>query len=99
MAVLIGLWGVGFSFTAWFPCFPVSAYWNFNDWVHMEDAKCYAFGSKYAAEFTAIYEIHGGFNMVFDIVVLGLPVFIYLGKDLTGPERRGLLALFVMGTL
>jgi hypothetical protein len=95
MDVLIGLWGIAFSFIAWFPCFPAPGYWN----LLTEKATCYGYGSRYAAEFTAIYECHAGLNMVFDIVVLAIPIPIYLAKDVSRRTRFGLIGLFVMGTM
>lgn len=93
--VLIGVWGIVFSFMAWFPCFPVSGYWNFLT----EDATCYGFGSEYAANFVSIYECHAGMNMVFDVIVLALPMSIYFEKDTTRQVRLGLIGLFIMGTM
>jgi len=62
-------------------------------------AKCYAFGSRYAASFTATYESHAGFNVIFDLIVLAIPVPIYLEKGNSTRTRRGLLGLFIMGVM
>lgn len=95
MAIIIGLWGAAFSFMAWFPCFPVKEYWD----LFGSEGVCYAFGSKYAAPFAAMYECHAGMNMVFDIIVLVLPVPLYFSKDISRQTRNGLVGLFVMGVV
>ncbi len=41
MIGIISIWGLVFSFMAWFPCFPVRAYW---DW-EITEATCYAWGT------------------------------------------------------
>ena len=41
MIVIISCWGIAYSIMAWFPCFPIQAYW---DWS-ITNAKCYAYGS------------------------------------------------------
>jgi hypothetical protein len=40
LIVIISIWGFIYSFMAWFPCFPIRAYW---DWT-LTSAKCYAYG-------------------------------------------------------
>ncbi|RDW67060.1 hypothetical protein BP5796_09809 [Coleophoma crateriformis] len=95
MAVVIALWGIAFSFMAWFPCFPVSGYWSFLT----ESATCYGFGSKYAAGFTMIYECHAGLNMAFDVIVLVIPIPLYFEKSATPRVRMGLIGMFLLGTI
>lgn len=95
-AYTIGVWGSIFAFIAWFPCFPPKLFWSLGPEVGM---KCYAYGSRYAAAFTTTFEVHAGLNVVFDIVVLAIPVPLYFEKGATNQRRAGLLGLGAMGTL
>ncbi|CAJ2503634.1 Uu.00g110280.m01.CDS01 [Anthostomella pinea] len=92
---LIGLWGFAFSFLAVFPCFPVSGYW---DWpLGPTGARCYGFGGTAGNEDYATFTAQTASNMLFDILVLGVPIPLYFWKDTERRARLGLLGLFGMG--
>jgi hypothetical protein len=95
IAVLIGLWGAAFTFMGWFPCFPVDEYWN----VLRDSGTCYGYGSSYATSFVATYEFHSGLNMIFDVIVLAIPIPIYFTKDTSRRTRLGLIGLFITGIM
>ncbi|ORY70040.1 uncharacterized protein BCR38DRAFT_520903 [Pseudomassariella vexata] len=94
MIVVIALWGAAFSFISWVPCFPIAGYWDLTI-----SAKCYGYGSPYAKEFAQTFETHAGMNMIFDIIVLGIPISIYFEKGSSAGTRMRLLGLFAMGTV
>jgi hypothetical protein len=88
------LWGFVFAFMAWFPCFPVSAFWDISI-----SGKCYGYGSPNPDEFNAVYTGHSASNMVLDMVVLALPIPLYFSSGTQQRTRAGLLALLFMGGL
>jgi len=91
---VVSIWGAAFSFMAWFPCFPVHAYW---DAVYPGDkGVCYGFGS---ATTGAMYLIQTGTNMCFDLIVLAIPVPLYFEGATSKKQRIGMLVLFVLGCL
>ncbi|CAJ2503364.1 Uu.00g107580.m01.CDS01 [Anthostomella pinea] len=92
LLVMVGLWGTAYSFMAWFPCFPAQGYW---DWTVR--SRCYAFGSLDTDTFFATYASQTALNMVFDILVLSVPIPMYFRKDTCHRTKLGLLGLFFMG--
>lgn len=89
------IWGAISCFMAWFPCFPIKAYW---DWT-ISHANCYAFGSKETQPFVNSYVSHSAFNMVLDFAVLVLPAPIVFRKAMTKKEKFAALGLGAMGSL
>lgn len=89
------VWGCISSFMAWFPCFPIKAYW---DWS-IVDANCYAFGSKIEGPFVQTYVSHAAFNLVLDFAILVLPAPIIFQKALSGKQKLSALGLGAMGML
>ncbi|KAH8648540.1 hypothetical protein BX600DRAFT_116200 [Xylariales sp. PMI_506] len=94
LVFFVSLWGAAFSFMAWFPCFPVAGYW---DWTL--DAKCYGYGSLDPDVFYAIYAASSSMNLVFDVIILAIPVQLYFGEDSSRRTKMGLLAVLFMGGL
>ncbi|KAF3070988.1 putative integral membrane protein [Daldinia childiae] len=87
-----GTWGVGFSFCALFPCFPVSGFWNWNSPAH-----CYGFGSKVPEEIAGTFAGHTGSNAVLDALVLAIPVPLYFRKSTAWRQRFGIGILLILG--
>ncbi|CAJ2503568.1 Uu.00g109620.m01.CDS01 [Anthostomella pinea] len=94
LTVFTALWGLAYSFIAWFPCFPV---WEL--WIADPGAHCYGYGSKTPGPFVATYESHSGINMVLDIIVLLIPLPLFFKESATFATRMRLVALLSMGTL
>lgn len=94
-ACVIGVWGAIFSFMAWFPCFPPKIFWSMTP----QNDKCYGFGSGYALAFTRTFESHAALNVIFDMIVLTIPIPMYFESGVTTQRRAGLIGLFVMGTM
>ena len=93
---MISIWGFVSSFMAFFPCFPVRDYW---DTLTTSGDKCYAFGARSPGPLIAAFESHTGINMVFDVLVLAIPIPLYFEKDTPTKARRGLVVLLFMGCL
>ncbi|KAH8660490.1 hypothetical protein BX600DRAFT_499645 [Xylariales sp. PMI_506] len=93
--VITALWGFAYSFIAWVPCWPVSAYW---DWSSEAVAR-WGFGSHDPNVFVATYISHVASNLVLDIVVFAIPIPLYLNPELTHKSKLGLCGLFVLGLI
>ncbi|KAK3939409.1 hypothetical protein QBC46DRAFT_342628 [Diplogelasinospora grovesii] len=96
LIIIIALWGTAYAFMAWFPCFPVSGFWMVS-----RTAKCYAFGASIPNPdaFAATFESHTATNMVFDIMVLAIPIPLYFEQGTPSKARVNLVVLFSMGCL
>ncbi|KAK6208338.1 hypothetical protein LQW54_006962 [Pestalotiopsis sp. IQ-011] len=89
------LWGTAYTVLTWFPCKPVSVYWNWFE----TGGHCWAFASLNGNKFYAAYLSHTVTNMVLDFLVLAIPTPLYFRASTTAPTRRRLLMLFCAGTL
>lgn len=88
-------WGFVTTFMAFFPCFPVKAYW---DWT-LTNAKCYAYGSREEKPFVDVYVAHGVTNMVFDLAIIVLPAPVIFRRAMTKREKFAALGLGSLGLL
>ncbi|KAH8885484.1 hypothetical protein GQ53DRAFT_695932, partial [Thozetella sp. PMI_491] len=95
LIVTIGLWGAAFSFMAWVPCFPVSAYWDVSP-DRPPSGSCYGFGLTLER---TTFVAHTSLNMVFDILVLAIPIPLYFDRSLPSKTRMGMLVLLMLGCL
>lgn len=91
---IILVWGLVFAALAWFPCHPVSDYWTWGP-----GRKCWGFGSDRMDHFVAAYTVQAGSNMLFDMVVLAIPMPRYFSKNINRQTRGGLAGLFLLGAL
>ena len=89
------LWGATFTFMAWFPCFPINAFWNLEDTT----ATCYGYGSRSLGPFAMTYEIQGTFDVFLDLAAFLAPLPIFLRQSLSKRERVGFISLFIIGTV
>jgi hypothetical protein len=95
LAVVI-LWGSAFTFMAWFPCFPVSGFWN----KHMiPPAKCYGFGYRTIKEAKDTLFAFSGSNMFLDLAIFLVPLTVYFKPDLKRKQVLAMTALFVLGSM
>ncbi|KAF5525607.1 Satratoxin biosynthesis SC1 cluster protein 4 [Colletotrichum aenigma] len=88
-------WGLAYSFLAFIPCFPVSAFWNLT--TVTKDR--WAFGSHDPVIFARTFESHVGMNVALDLIVFLIPLRLFLEQGLRAKSRLGLLGLFTMGVL
>lgn len=87
-------WGLAFSFLAWFPCLPVSGFWN-----RTAQSKCYGFGYRTMDEAKMTLFIFAGTNMFFDIVIFLIPLTEYFRPGLRKKQILAMTGLFAMGSL
>lgn len=96
MIGIVSLWGLAFSFISWFPAFPVSAQWNFNDET---SGVRYGFGSLDPSSVVAASLAQTSTNMVLDLIVLAIPVSYYLQPKLDWKSQASLMVLFSLGSV
>lgn len=94
MAVCVAIWGVSFAVIALFPCNPVSGFWSGNS-----QANCWGFASQDADIFQATFMTHAALNMVFDLIILSIPVLLLFHINVQNKMRWGLLGVLTLGTL
>lgn len=94
LAYFTALWGAAYSFIAWFPCFPVSAFWTLAP-----DSHCYGYGAQSAGPFIATYLSHTGINMALDVLVLVIPLSILLKESMDWMAKLRLLGLVALGSV
>ncbi|KAK1948906.1 hypothetical protein LY78DRAFT_664643, partial [Colletotrichum sublineola] len=88
-------WGIAYSFLAWVPCVPVSAFW---DLMSTSEAR-WAFGSRDPIVFARSFESHVSINVALDLIVFAIPIPLFLKAGLRKKSRMSLFALFAMGAL
>ncbi|GKT77445.1 integral membrane protein [Colletotrichum tofieldiae] len=89
------VWGFAYSFLAWVPCVPVSAFWDF---FSLTEAR-WAFGSRDPIVFARSFESHVGINVALDLIVFAIPIPLFLKAGLRTKSRMSLFGLFAMGVL
>ncbi|KAF6835507.1 hypothetical protein CMUS01_05731 [Colletotrichum musicola] len=94
LIVVVALWGLAFSFMAWFPCFPPYQFYRLGSEEH-----CYGYGSTNPLEVYTIVVASNGSNMALDFLILALPVPLLFSQDTMRPTRLGLIGLFFIGAL
>ncbi|KFH44420.1 hypothetical protein ACRE_047550 [Hapsidospora chrysogenum ATCC 11550] len=92
---VVATWAVVTSFMAWFPCFPIHAYWNWS----VSDKKCYGYGSEYVAGHYATFLAHGIVNMILDLVILALPLPLLFRPGTIRRTKLGLCGLLTLGVI
>jgi hypothetical protein len=92
LLVTVTLWGIGFSFLAWFPCFPVRGYWDRSVPAH-----CYGYGLGNVADFVNIYKAHSASNMAFDIAIFLTPLVLFGRPSLKAKNLLAMAGIFTFG--
>jgi hypothetical protein len=95
LAIVI-LWGTAFIFMAWFPCFPVSGFWNKR---MVPPAKCYGFGYRTMDEAKNTLFAFSGSNMILDIAIFLLPLTEYFKPGLSRKQVLAMTGLFAFGSM
>lgn len=91
LMIIIGLWGSAFMFMSWFPCFPVNKFWDLSS-----GGFCYGFGIAFDFQ---LYVVHNALNMVFDLMVLVMPIGLYFRKNTPLKTRLGMTGLLILDCL
>lgn len=93
LATVVG-WGLAYSFLAWFPCIPVSGFWN-----RTANTKCYGFGYRTMDEAKLTLLTFAGTNMFFDIVIFLIPLSEFFRPGLRRKQLLAMAGLFTMGSV
>ncbi|KAJ4365122.1 hypothetical protein N0V83_008740 [Neocucurbitaria cava] len=91
---LVSIWGLGFFFVAWFPCFPVR-----GSWERTIGAKCYGFGLGDVQSFIALFKIFSASNMAFDLAIFLTPLVLFRTPNLRMKTIVAMVGLFAFGAL
>lgn len=91
---LVGVWSLVFLFMAWFPCFPVSAFWT-----RAPGAKCYGYGYSSVGEAKASVLAFAATNMMFDFIIFAIPLTEYCRNNLRRKEVIAMTGLFAFGAM
>jgi hypothetical protein len=94
MIIFVSLWGLAYSLLSWFPCAPISGYWNWQVSNH-----CWAFASLEPSKFFGAYASHAVTNMVLDFIVLTIPMPLLIHENSSRGTRTRLMILLVAGSL
>ncbi|KAF4420478.1 hypothetical protein CGCF415_v008783 [Colletotrichum fructicola] len=95
MIVLTSMWGIAFMFLAWVPCIPVRGYW---DWSQPTIGR-WGFGTQVAEDLIKTYEAHATSNMLLDFIIFAIPLPLYFNKEANKRSRKGVLGLFLLGSV
>jgi hypothetical protein len=96
LLIIVALWGAAFTFMAWFPCFPVSGFWNKN---LVPPAKCYGFGYRTITEAKNTLFAFSGSNMILDIAIFLVPLTEYFKPNLKRKQVLAMTGLFGLGAM
>jgi hypothetical protein len=94
LLVIVALWGSVFTFMSWFPCFPVSAYWNR---YLVPSGKCYGFGYRTVEEARDTLFAFSGSNMILDLAIFLVPLTEYFRPGLQRKQVLAMTGLFAFG--
>ncbi|CAE7193894.1 hypothetical protein PTNB73_08721 [Pyrenophora teres f. teres] len=94
LLVFVALWCIGFSITAWFPCFPVAGYWN-----RALDPKCYGFGLDNLDSFVGMYIAQAATNMVLDMAIFLTPMVLFRTPNLRMKNVLAMTGVFTFGAV
>lgn len=92
MIGIVSVWGLAFSFMAWFPCFPVHQFYRLGS-----EMNCYGYGSIKPMDVYNIVVASNATNMALDFMILVLPIPLLFSSDTIRKTRLGLVGLFIIG--
>jgi hypothetical protein len=96
LLTIVAIWGSVFLFMTWFPCFPVSGFW---DRYSSPAAKCYGFGYRTVKEAKDALLAFSGSNMVLDLAIFLVPLTEYFRPGLNRKQVLAMTGLFGFGVM
>ncbi|KAF2829541.1 hypothetical protein CC86DRAFT_191100 [Ophiobolus disseminans] len=94
LLVMVVVWGGITSFMIWFPCFPVSSYWD-----RAKPGRCYGFGFGSLQGVKDTLFAYAGSNMALDIAIFLLPLTMFLKRGLKRKQVLAMTGLFALGSI
>ncbi|KAL5448894.1 hypothetical protein PMIN06_007000 [Paraphaeosphaeria minitans] len=94
---LTSLWAFFWFFQGWFPCFPISGFW---DRTRIPPAKCWGTGFGNVEDSLAAFVAFAASNMTLDTIIFFIPMTLYFKPSTTGSKQvLALLMLFLLGSV
>ena len=97
--VLLGMtsvWAIFWFIQGWFPCFPVSGFWNR---AQQPPPKCWGTGFKTVKGALVAFVGFAGSNMTLDMIIFFVPMTLYLKPGIAARQLLALVALFALGSV
>lgn len=94
---LTSVWTAVFAVLVYVPCSPPYAYWDIT--LRNGGATCWGYASPYRDPFVSTFISHASINMLFDIIVLFLPVVLLWKSNSTMTTKLSLLCVLCVGSL
>ncbi|KAJ4351736.1 uncharacterized protein N0V89_007079 [Didymosphaeria variabile] len=95
LIVLTGLWAFFWFFQGWFPCFPVSGFWNR---AQIPPAKCWGTGFGNVENSLTAFVAFAATNMMLDTIIFIIPMMLYFGPGLGSRQVLAIISLFTLGS-
>lgn len=96
LMVLTGLWAFFWFFQGWFPCFPVSGFWNRT---RTPPAKCWGTGFGNVQNSLTAFVAFAATNMMLDTIIFFIPIMLYFRPGLGSRQVLAIIALFTLGSV
>jgi hypothetical protein len=96
LLITVSLWGFAYGFMSWFPCFPVSGFWNR---YQTPEPVCYGFGMKDGESAFGTFVSAAATNMALDTMIFLVPMCEYLKPGLGKRAGVALTGLFMLGSV
>jgi hypothetical protein len=96
MFMVTCMWSVVLFIQGWFPCFPVSGFW---DRLQQPPPKCWGVGFETIE--TAVVSLYAlaASNMILDMIIFSIPIAVYLRPGANRGSVVPFLALFSLGAM
>lgn len=94
LIIVVSIWGLAFSFMAWFPCFPVHQFYRLGS-----ESNCYGYGSTNPMDVYNIVVASNATNMALDFIILVLPIPLLFSDNTIRRTKLGLVGLLFIGSL
>ncbi|KAJ4301415.1 hypothetical protein N0V90_003507 [Kalmusia sp. IMI 367209] len=96
LMVLTSLWACFWFIQGWFPCFPVSGFWNRTQ---TPAPKCWGTGFANVEDALAAFLGFAASNMVLDTIIFLIPIALYIKPGLDSRQVLALVSLFSLGSI
>ncbi|KAF1966066.1 hypothetical protein BU23DRAFT_603768 [Bimuria novae-zelandiae CBS 107.79] len=96
LLVLTSLWSFLWFLQGWFPCFPVSGFWNR---LSQPPPKCWGTSIADMKLSKAAFVGFAASNMTLDTIIFFIPVTLYLNPGIATKQAVALITLFLLGSI
>lgn len=96
LLVMTSIWATFWFIQGWFPCFPVSGFW---DRMGHPQAKCWGTGFDTVKGALIAFVGFAASNMTLDMIIFFVPVTLYFKPNLAARQVMAIVALFSLGSM